>query len=200
MSTEPKKNLGKDQKTFDELPARIRKTIRLGDEAEIEKWDVGRDQEAGRIRQTMTEADTTIHRPRIISYTRRLRIASLLLLGNRLLIVTASGMLLVSVFANDRHLLVHGTILVGISVVLIFAQWFAASQVGCPLCRTPVLAPMGCVKHRKARRLLGCYRLRVACAIIFKERFRCPYCNKHTAMESKERLRGTRLRSPVLHR
>lgn len=141
-----------------------------------------------------------MHHPQSISDARRLRIASLLLLVNRLLIVTSSSMLLVSVFANDRHLLVYGTILVGISVMLIFAQWFAASQAGCPLCQTPVLSPMGCIKHRKARRLLGSYKLRVALAIMFKERFRCPYCNGHTEMEVRERLRGSRPRGAELHR
>ncbi len=135
-----------------------------------------------------------MHRPHSITEIRRLRIASLLLLGNRLLIVTAIGLLLVSIFANDKHLMIYGSILVGISLVLIFAQWIAASQAGCPLCRTPVLAPMGCVKHRKARRLLGSYKLRVALGIMFKERFRCPYCNESTVMEVREKLIGTRPR------
>jgi len=121
-----------------------------------------------------------MHSPRTLSHARRLRFASLLLLGNRLLVLAASGLLLVSVFANDRHLLIFGSILVAVSLALILAQWIAASHAGCPLCMTPVLAPMGCMKHRKAKRLLGCYRLRVAFAIMFTERFRCPYCNEST--------------------
>lgn len=136
-----------------------------------------------------------MHHPRTISDVRRLRLASLLLLGNRLLTLTAGSLLLVSFFANDQHMMVFGSILVATSLVLIIAQWIVASHAGCPLCRTPVLAHMGCVKHRNARRLLGSYKLRVALAIMFKERFRCPYCNEPTAVEVRERLRGSRLRA-----
>lgn len=135
-----------------------------------------------------------MHHPRTISDVRRLRIASLLLLGNRLLILAAAGMLLVSLLASDQQLMVAGSSLVAVSFALIIVQWIAASRAGCPLCRTPVLAPMRCVKHRRARRLLGSYQLRVALAIMFTGRFRCPYCNEHTAMESREKLRGSRPR------
>lgn len=136
-----------------------------------------------------------MHHPQSITDARRLRIASLLLLANHLLMLTAAALLLVSFFANDQQMMVVGSILVPISIILIFAQWIAASHVGCPLCRTPILAPIECVKHRKARRLLGSYKLRVALAIMFKERFRCPYCNERTAMEASERLSGSRPRS-----
>ncbi len=139
-----------------------------------------------------------MHHPRSISDVRRLRLASLLLLGNRLLILTAGSLLLVSFFANDQHLMVIGSILVATSLVLIIAQWIVASHAGCPLCSTPVLAPMGCVKHRKARRLLGSYKLRVALSIMFKESFRCPYCNEPTAMEVREKLSGSRPRGSAM--
>lgn len=138
-----------------------------------------------------------MHHPRTISDVRRLRMASLLLLGNRLLIITAVGLLLVSFFANDKHMMIYGSILVGISFILIIAQWIAASHASCPLCRTPVLAPMGCVKHRKARRLMGSYKLRVALAIMFRERFRCPYCNEPTVMEVREKLSSSRHRGSI---
>ncbi len=149
----------------------------------------------------MTLRDTKImHHPSSVTDVRRLRIASYLLLGNRLLILTASGLLLVSLFANDLHMMIIGSVLLVITFVLIVAQWIAASHAGCPLCRTPVLAPMACMKHRKAKRLLGSYKLRVALAIMFKERFRCPYCNEHTAMEVREKLSGSRPRGVEMHR
>jgi hypothetical protein len=135
-----------------------------------------------------------MHHPRTISDARRLRIASLLLVCNRLLIVSAAALLLLALFANDYHLMIYGTILVGSSIVLIFAQWIAASHAGCPLCRTAVLSSMGCVKHRKARHVLGSYKLRVALAIMFRAQFRCPYCNEPTAMAVKERLRSSGIR------
>lgn len=129
-----------------------------------------------------------MHHLRSICDVRRLRLASLLLLGNRMLILTAGSLLLVSFFANDQHLMVFGSILVATSFVLIIAQWIVALHAGCPLCMTPVLAPMGCAKHCKAKRLLGSYKLRVALSIMFKERFRCQYCNELTAMEVRQKL------------
>lgn len=124
--------------------------------------------------------------------SRRLRIASLLLLINRLLMMAACGLLLVSFFADDQHLLIFGSTLVSTSLLLLIAQWVAASHAGCPLCRTPVLSPMRCLKHRKARRLLGSYHLRVALAIMFTDRFRCPYCNRPSEIESTGKPRISR--------
>ncbi len=135
-----------------------------------------------------------MHRPRSISAARRLWIAGLLLLGSRLLAMVAVGLLLVSLPANNRHLMIVGAGFLIISFMLIVAQWISASHAGCPLCRTPVLAPMRCMKHRRARTLLGSYRLRVALAILFTEQFRCPYCNEPTAMDFGEKLSGSRPR------
>ena len=124
-----------------------------------------------------------MHHPRSISAARRLRIASLLLVGNRLLIPVAGGLLLFSLLTNDQRLMIYGLVLMIVCLLLVVAQWIAAYHAGCPLCRTPVLAPMRCMKHRKARPLMGSYQLRVALAIMFTEQFRCPYCNEPTAMD-----------------
>ncbi len=124
----------------------------------------------------------------------RLRIASLLLLVNRLLIVAASGLLLVSLFRNDQHLRIIGSGFLVVSFILIIAQRIAALHVGCSLCRTPILAPMSYIKHRKARRLFGSYQLRVALAILFTERFCCPCCNQRSTVHIKETLLTTRPR------
>ena len=131
-----------------------------------------------------------MHHPRSICAARRLRLASLLLLGNRLLVPFAGGLLLFSMLNRDPRLMICGLVVAMISVMLMVAQWAAASHAGCPLCRTPVLASMKCVKHRKARSLLGSYQLRVALAIMFTEQFRCPYCNEPTAMKMREKLRS----------
>lgn len=135
-----------------------------------------------------------MHHPRSISDARRLRIASLLLLANRMLIAVAIALLLASLLSNDSFLTILGVVLMVTGILLLVAQWVAALHAGCPLCRTPVLAPMRCMKHRNAKRLLGSYPLRVALAILFTERFRCPYCNEPTAMEVREKLRGSRPR------
>ena len=141
-----------------------------------------------------------MHHPRSISAARRLRLASFLLLGNRLLILPAVGMLLVSFFANDHYLTILGAILMGVSFLLLLAQWIVASRAGCPLCRTPVISSLGAMKHRKAKRFLGSYPLRVALAITFKEQFRCPYCNEPTGMQVRERLRDYGSRPSVMTR
>jgi hypothetical protein len=137
-----------------------------------------------------------MHHPCSISAARLLRIASFLLLGSRLMIPIAAGLILVSLLYGNHRLMIYGVGVALISVGLIVAQWIAAFHAGCPLCRTPVLAPLGCMRHRKARRLLGSYQLRVALSIMFTERFRCPYCNESTAMDVRERFRGTRPRIP----
>ncbi len=129
-----------------------------------------------------------MHHPSSRSAAWRLRFASLLLVGNRLLIITAIGLLLTSLFASDGQLMIFGSIFVGLSLLLLIVQRIAASHAGCPLCRTPVLAPMGCATHRNARPMLGSYQLRVALAIMLTEQFRCPYCNEPTAMSLRQPL------------
>ncbi len=133
------------------------------------------------------------------SDVRRLRIASLLLLVNRLLIVASIGLLLVAMFGNDQHLTFIGSALLAISFILIIAQRIAALHVGCSFCRTPVLGPMSYIKHRKARRLLGSYQLRVACAILFNDRFCCPSCNEHSSVHIKETLLTPRPRESSIY-
>lgn len=128
------------------------------------------------------------------SDVRHLRIASLLLLANRMLIVAASGLLLVAAFGNDRQLTIIGSAFLVISFILIIAKRIAALHVGCSLCRTPVLGSMSYIKHRKAKRLLGSYQLRVALSILFTERFCCPYCNQRSSVNIKETLLTARTR------
>jgi len=135
-----------------------------------------------------------MHHPRSIHDARRLRITGLLLIGSRLLILGGSGFLFVSFFTHDRNLMILGSGFLIVSFMLTIAQWISSSQARCPLCRTPVLVPMRCMKHRRARSLLGSYRMRVAFAIMFTDRFRCPYCNESTAMDVVEKLNGSRTR------
>jgi hypothetical protein len=106
--------------------------------------------------------------------------------------IVAAGLLLASVPTYDYNIMMFGLGFLLIGIILGIAQWISASHARCPLCSTPVLAPMGCTKHRRAKSLLGSYRLRVAFAITFIDRFRCPYCNEPTTMEVGERLESCR--------
>ena len=139
-----------------------------------------------------------MHHPHTLSAVRRFRVAALMLLSNRLLAPAAAGLLLVSLMTANQQWTLIASGLAALSLVFVPAQWIAASRTGCPLCRTPVLAPKTCVKHRRAQTFLGSHRLRVALAIVFRNRFRCPYCNESTGLELRERLHGHETRRPQL--
>ena len=112
-----------------------------------------------------------------------------MLVANRLLATIACVLLFISWIRYDRPLMILGAGVALLSMILVLTQWISASRTGCPLCMTPVLAPKTCMKHRRARAFLGSHRLRVAMAILFKSRFRCPYCNETTSLAVRETLR-----------
>jgi hypothetical protein len=117
----------------------------------------------------------------------RYRLAALLMLCNRLLIVTLPVLLVYSLIIADHHLTHLCLDLVGVSVLLTIILWVMVARLRCPLCIGLPLAISGSVKNRRANRLLGSYRLRVALAILMKGRFRCPYCGEFTSVEVRRR-------------
>ena len=135
-----------------------------------------------------------MHPPSSISDVHRLRPAGLPRPGNRLLFLTAGSLLLVSFFADEQQLMVSGSTLVVASFLLLLPQRIVVPYAGCPLCRTPVPAPKGRAKLRKARRYLGSYMLRMAPATMLKEGFRCPCCHEPTAAGARVMLPSSRLR------
>jgi len=118
----------------------------------------------------------------------RFRLTAFLTLANFLLAAIAAGMLIHSMITESRPMALAGTALMTFCMLLVILQWVAAGCVACPLCHTPVLAPKSCMKHRRAQRLLGSHRLRVASSVMFRNRFRCPYCNEFTTMELRETI------------
>lgn len=127
-----------------------------------------------------------MHRPRSTSEIWRFRLAAFMLLGTYLLAFPIFGLLARATLTDNFELTLVGLALVIPTLVLLVIQWIVAAQTGCPLCRTPILAPRSCNKHRRAKTILGSYRLKVALAVMFKNRFRCPYCNEHTSLELRE--------------
>lgn len=127
-----------------------------------------------------------MHRLRYSSCVIRFRLSAFLMLANFLLAAIAAGMLIHSMIIESRPLAMAGIALMTFCMLLVIVQWMAASLAACPLCHTAVLAPKSCMKHRRARTLLGSHRLRVASSVIFRNRFRCPYCNEFTTMELRE--------------
>jgi predicted membrane-bound spermidine synthase len=140
-----------------------------------------------------------IHHPKSINAVIRLRLAAVLFAGNCVFAVVAAGLLVHSLMIHNRGMMMIGSGVAVLVFILIIVQWIAAMGSGCPLCRTPVLAPKRCVKHRKARTLLGSHRLRVAVAILLKNGFRCPYCNESTGMELRETGDRSPLRKSHMH-
>lgn len=130
-----------------------------------------------------------MHHPRSLAAIRNFQFAAFMLVANRLLATIACVLLFISWIRYDRPLMILGAGVALLSMILVLTQWISASRTGCPLCMTPVLAPKTCMKHRRARAFLGSHRLRVAMAILFKSRFRCPYCNETTSLAVRETLR-----------
>lgn len=131
-----------------------------------------------------------MHYPHSRSLIRRYRIAAILFLGSYLLAVASFCLLGYSLLTDNRRWSMIGIGFILFCMALFVGQWIAATGTGCPLCRTPVLAPKTCMKHRRARKLLGSYRLRVSLAILFKGQFRCPYCNESSQLTLRETMPG----------
>jgi DNA-directed RNA polymerase subunit RPC12/RpoP len=88
--------------------------------------------------------------------------------------------------SGDGHVLLGGQ-LVGASLISYFLEWGLSSRARCPLCMIPPLHPKRCQKNRRAKRLLGSYRLQVATSVLFRDHFHCPYCGEATKIALKER-------------
>lgn len=129
-----------------------------------------------------------MHHLHSIAAVMRFRLAALLLCVSCLIAPVAVGLLIESTMTHDPRLTLVGSGLMLFCLVLVISQWAAASRARCPLCVIAVLAPKACVKHRHAKTLMGSHRLRVALTILFKNRFRCPYCNEATGLDLRHPL------------
>ena len=111
------------------------------------------------------------------------RLAAWLLFLKWLLIPSAFIALAGAWINIDKQLALLALCLFAAAGVVGVIQWGFAALVRCPLCLTLPIAHRICSKHRNAKRLLGSYRLRVACTVIFRKHFRCPYCGETSAVE-----------------
>ena len=76
------------------------------------------------------------------------------------------------------------TVVVGPLLGLVYLGFGIRAR--CPLCMNPPLVPRSCQKHRRALRLFGSHRLRVAFSIFTRGRFVCPHCGESTALRVRE--------------
>jgi len=113
--------------------------------------------------------------------------AAMLLLFNRLLVICLPVFLVYSLIIGDHDLTHVGLAMVGASVLLAIFLWALVNRLRCPLCLGLPLAISGSVKNRRALRLLGSYRFRVAVTILTKGHFRCSYCGEFTSVEVRRR-------------
>jgi hypothetical protein len=110
-----------------------------------------------------------------------------MLVVSALLLPLSGGWMIRGMMHNARDQVAFGFGLGLLGVLGLFFQTLLAQRVRCPLCMTPPLGSKGCQKNRKARPLFGSHRLRVACAVLAKDHFRCPYCGEPTQLEVRER-------------
>lgn len=115
------------------------------------------------------------------------RIAALLFCAVILLMGVSLSVLTIAVVISDSNLVAAGLACGGLAVIGAGMRWHFASHAKCPLCLTPVLIKRHCSKHRRARKILGSHRLRVALSILFRNSFRCQYCNEPTAIIVRQR-------------
>lgn len=128
-----------------------------------------------------------MHRFSSQASVRRLRIAAFLLVLGVVLLPVAIGWMVRGAFRQSPGEVAVGFGLAVAGVLFLLLQILVAQRVRCPLCMTPPLGSKSCQKNRKARPLFGSYRLRVACAVLAKDHFRCPYCGEPTLLEARER-------------
>lgn len=128
-----------------------------------------------------------MHRPRHAHTIFSAQMAALLLCVNRVVIIATMGMLVASMLTANVGWMIRALVLAGSAVVITIIQWIFASSAKCPLCMMPFLSSKGCSRHRHARSFAGSHRFPVALGVLFKGRFRCPYCNEPTLLELKGR-------------
>jgi len=131
-----------------------------------------------------------MHRPRSQSAIYRFRIVALLWFVGFLLFPIGGGLFVYSFIETDNILTWIAIILIILAGIMLIAQLLISSRTYCPLCMVPVMANLSCAKNRHARKLFGSYRTYVAGEILFRNSFRCPYCNEPTALQVRSKPRN----------
>ncbi|MEO5716766.1 MAG: hypothetical protein ABIT37_25025 [Luteolibacter sp.] len=124
----------------------------------------------------------------------RFKLAAWVLFFMFLMIPSTFGVLIYSMATVDREFLELALAFIAATAFLALLQWCLSFRARCPLCHAKSISHDGCSKHRNARPLFGSYRLRVACTVIFREYFRCPYCGESTAVKARTGTLPTRRR------
>lgn len=124
-----------------------------------------------------------MHRFQSTTALRRMRLASLLVCARSILLPASFGGLIYVILSNNQRIALYVLALIPVTVVVVILQILVSTRTNCPLCMTPVLGFKSCNKHKKSRTTFGSYKLRVALGVIFRQSFRCPYCNEPTMLK-----------------
>lgn len=117
----------------------------------------------------------------------QLRMAAVALMGLAGAAMVAFGSGLYAFLVVDLEFMKITIFCVCLVVALALLYRVMAGSASCPLCRNQPLISKGCQKHRKAQRLFGSYRYRVAGSVLLTGSFRCPYCGESSACRVKPR-------------
>jgi hypothetical protein len=127
-----------------------------------------------------------MHRPRHRHHVFVLKLSSLLFLGALLAALATMALSLWILARGDRSLFPWFLTGIFLTASLLLTFRIRAHAARCPLCHAQPLLARFCVRHRKARKLAGSHRLRVAWDILRRNRFLCPYCGEPTKCVSRE--------------
>ncbi len=134
-------------------------------------------------------AHLIMHRLSSYLILRRFRIVSFFLLLMFLTIPVSIGVLGYGVFSKNIDLMRLAGMIFGLGICLKMLIYIMSARVKCPLCLGATFRNLGCTRHKSAVKLLGSYQADVAVSVLFKGKFRCPYCGERTMMQVRDRRR-----------
>jgi len=117
--------------------------------------------------------------------TRSYRRASFVFIAAYLSLLATLGFVAYTFYKSSQNDLMIISILIGVSAFFWMLSMIASGNCRCQLCQTANMRSLKCSRHKKAKRLLGSYRLRVSTSIVFMNSFRCPYCGEAFSLSPK---------------
>lgn len=119
-----------------------------------------------------------MHRLRHHRLARKLKFTSLVTVVGTISIFVFATMVIATFFFREIHFAI-GT---GISLTCMVLFWAFILATGgscrCQLCQAPMMAQRKCSRHRKAKKSLGSYRLKLATSFLFTDSYTCPFCGE----------------------
>ncbi len=94
-----------------------------------------------------------------------------------------------AILHSSTDIMKQGLYGIGACAAIALIYLLSSHQSKCPLCRSGPMTSSRCARHRTAGKVLGSYRLRVMCSVLFTNRFRCPYCGESTRLKVKDKKR-----------